>query len=95
MSAAVSQFVSGLITMGFLIAGLFFLRFWTKTRDQLFAAFAAAFWLLAANQALVALIDVAREERSWIYLLRVAAFAIIIGAVIRKNRSSAGVPQRD
>jgi len=72
--------------MGFLMAGLFFLRFWTRTRDLLFAAFAAAFWLLAANQALVAVIDVPREERSWIYLLRVAAFAIIIAAVIWKNR---------
>jgi hypothetical protein len=50
--------------MEFLIAGLFFLRFWTRTRDFLFAAFAAAFWLLAANQALAVMIDVAREERS-------------------------------
>lgn len=88
MSAVTSQFISGLITMGFLIAGLFFLRFWTKTRDPLFAAFAAAFWLLATNQALAAMIDVAREERSWIYLLRVAAFALIIAAVVWKNKSS-------
>lgn len=88
MSAVTSHFISGLITMGFLIAGLFFLRFWTKTRDLLFAAFAAAFWLLAANQALVAMIDVVREERSWVYLLRVAAFALIIAAVVWKNRTS-------
>ena len=74
--------------MGFLIAGLFFLRFWTRTRDGLFAAFTAAFWLLAANQALIVIIDAPREERSWIYLLRVAAFAIIIAAVVWKNRQS-------
>ena len=86
MSAAASHFVSGLITMGFLIAGVFFLRFWTKTRDLLFAGFAAAFWLLAANQALVAVLDIPRDERSWIYLLRVAAFAMIIEAVVWKNR---------
>jgi hypothetical protein len=81
--------------MGFLVAGLFFLRFWTKTRDLLFAAFTAAFWLLAANQALVAIIDAPREERSWIYLLRVAAFALIIAAVAWKNRKSASLPQRN
>ncbi len=86
MSSAASHFISGMITMGFLVAGLLFLRFWTRTRDMLFAAFAAAFVLLAANQALVALIDVPREERSWIYLLRIAAFGLIIAAVAWKNR---------
>jgi hypothetical protein len=79
-------FVSGLITMGFLVSGLFFLRFWARTRDLLFAAFAAAFWLLAINQALLALSDLPVEERSWMYLLRLAAFLIIIVAVALKNR---------
>lgn len=95
MSAATSQFMSGLITMGFLIAGLFFLRFWTRTHDLLFAAFAAAFWLLAANQALVAVLDIPRDERSWIYLLRVVAFALIIAAVVWKNRRSGSGVHRD
>lgn len=79
-------FVSGLITMGFLVSGLFFVRFWVRTRDTLFAAFAAAFWLLAANQALLALSNLPVEERSWMYLLRLAAFAIIIVAIALKNR---------
>lgn len=79
-------FVSGLITMGFLVSGLFFIRFWVRTRDGLFAAFAAAFWLLAANQALLALSNLPVEERSWMYLLRLAAFAIIILAIALKNR---------
>jgi hypothetical protein len=78
-------FVSGLITMGFLVSGLFFLRFFMRTRDILFAAFAAAFWLLAANQALLALSNLPVEERSWMYLLRLASFAIIIAAIALKN----------
>lgn len=82
------QFLAGLIAMGQIVAGLFFLRFWTRTRDRLFLAFAAAFWLLAANQTLLALTDVVIEERSWIYLLRVAAFLLIIAAVIAKNGKS-------
>lgn len=41
------EFVSGLITMGFVVAGLFFLRFWRRAGDRLFAAFAVAFWMLA------------------------------------------------
>ncbi|WP_181700863.1 DUF5985 family protein [Chthonobacter albigriseus] len=80
------QFVSGLITMGFLVAGLFFIRFWFRTNDGLFAAFGAAFWLLALNQAMVALSNLPTEERSWFYLLRLSAFVLIIFAVVQKNR---------
>jgi hypothetical protein len=46
-------FLSGAITMGCATAGLFFLRFWKRTRDRLFIAFALAFWLLAIGQALL------------------------------------------
>jgi hypothetical protein len=80
------EFISGLITMGFIVSGLFFLRFWRRTGDFLFAAFALAFWILATNQALLAFARVPLEERSWIYLLRLAAFTLIIVAVALKNR---------
>jgi len=79
-------FVSGLITMGFAVSGLFFIRFWTRTQDLLFAAFAIAFWLLAVNQALLALLNLPVEESSWMYLLRLTAFLVIILAVVLKNR---------
>lgn len=82
------EFVSGLIAMGFLVASMFFLRFWKSTRDRLFAGFAAAFLLLAVNQTLLAFSKVALEERSQLYLLRLLAFAIIIAAVIAKNRKN-------
>jgi uncharacterized membrane protein len=81
-------FLSGAVTMGFAIAGVFFLRFWRRTRDTLFLAFAAAFALLGLNQALLALAYVPAEERSLLYLLRLLAFAIIIGAIVRKSRKS-------
>ena len=81
----VLAFVSGLITMGYVIAGVFFLRFWRRTRDALFAVFAAAFWLFALNQALVALLGVTGDERGWIYLVRLAAFILIIVGVLKKN----------
>lgn len=81
-------FSSGVIVMGFFIAGLFFLRFWSRTGDQLFLLFALAFWLLTANQALVALSGLPREEHSWFYLLRLAAFILIIYAIVSKNLQS-------
>lgn len=83
------EFLSGIITMGFLISALFFLRFWWRTGDGLFAAFALAFLLFALNQALITGIETSRDEKSVVYLLRLAGFALIIAAVIRKNvRSS-------
>jgi hypothetical protein len=81
-------FVSGMITMGFLVGALFFARFWTRSRDLLFLAFSAAFCLLALNQALLTLGSVRRENQSWVYLLRLAAFLCIALAVIHKNTTS-------
>jgi len=86
---ALFQFLSGMITMGFLAGGLFFLRFWKRTHDRLFIAFAAAFWLLGATQALLALTQFPVEERSLFYLIRLTAFVVIIVAVVLKNRKSA------
>ena len=81
------DFLSGAVVMGFALAGLFFLRFWKSTHDELFLAFTLAFWLLGLCQALLAFSIVPAEERSWLYLLRLMAFAIILMAIWRKNRA--------
>ena len=83
---ALFDFLSGVITMGFLVAGFFFLRVWKRTRESLFLAFAAAFWLLGLGQAMLTFADIPVEERSWLYLLRLAAFSLILVSIWRKNR---------
>jgi hypothetical protein len=85
MSPNLNVFLGGLITMCFAAIGLCFMRFWFLRRDPLLAAFAAAFWILAAAYLIVGLSIVPREEQSWVYLLRVAAFGIIAVAIVRKN----------
>jgi uncharacterized membrane protein HdeD (DUF308 family) len=80
------DFLSGAITMGFLVAGFFFLRFWQRTGESLFLAFAAAFWLLGIAQALLSFTDIPVEERSWLFLLRLAAFSLILVSIWKKNR---------
>jgi hypothetical protein len=82
----VLEFVSGLITMGYFVAGIFFLRFWTRKRDHLFAAFCAAFWLLGLAQALLIFSPIPVEEQSWLFILRIAAFSLILAAIVAKNR---------
>jgi hypothetical protein len=78
-------FAAGAIAMGYIVATLFFLRFWMRTKDELFLAFACAFGLLALNAALPTLMSIPLEERSWVYLLRLAAFSLLIVAILRKN----------
>lgn len=80
-----ASFLSGATAGGFLLAAVFFLRFWRRTQDVLFAAFSAAFLLFAANQTMITLGGVPGEFQSWVYLLKLAAFAILILAIVGKN----------
>jgi hypothetical protein len=84
----VSDFLGGATSMGFAIAALLFLKFWQRTREGLFLAFAAAFLLLGVTQALLTLTRIPLEERSLLYLIRLAAFTLIIGALWWQNRKS-------
>ncbi len=78
-------FLTGMNSAGLFVAGLFFFRFWARSKDIFFAAFGFAFWLFALNQAVVALSGIPRESQSWIYLLRLAGFVMIIAAILAKN----------
>jgi hypothetical protein len=82
------DFLSGFVSCGFVVTGLFFLRFWRRSGDGLFVWFAIAFWLLGAGQTILTLSGIPMEERSSIYLIRLAAFLVILFAVVRKNRAS-------
>lgn len=79
------NYLSGMITAGFLIAGLFFAKFWARSRDHLFAAFAAAFWLLALNQLLLQINGLTAEERGWTFVLRFIAFTLLAVGIVYKN----------
>ena len=81
------DYLAGMLSGGFFIAALFFLRFWRQTGDGLFASFASAFALLGFAQSLLTLGGLPAEERSWIYLIRLSAFLLILTAIYSKNRS--------
>jgi hypothetical protein len=66
------------------VASVFFLRFSRGTGDRFFLLFAGAFALFAVNR--IGLISTSREHNVWIYVLRLAAFALIILAIVDKNR---------
>lgn len=81
-----TDFLWGASSVLSLVIALIFFRSWRRSRDPLFAAFAVAFVLFAANWTALAVIDPPRESQHYVYLLRLAAFVLIAFAVLQKNR---------
>lgn len=79
------DFLSGALTLAYVIAGAHFLRFWRRTGDRLFRYFAVAFWLFALNQLAASIPAIADRTGGYEYLLRVLGFIVIAAAIIQKN----------
>jgi hypothetical protein len=80
-------FVAGLLTMGYLVASLYFLRFWKRSGERLFVFFALAFALLATQR--LGLILLTSLDSTWLYGLRLLAFVLLLVGILEKNRASA------
>lgn len=78
----------GVIGMGFLVCGVFFLRFWRDGRDRFFLLFAASFFVEGVNRVLLGVSARPSEGAPAVYLVRLLAFLLILAAVFDKNRSS-------
>jgi hypothetical protein len=79
------DFLSGAVTLAYIVAAFCFLRFWQRTHDRLFLSFALAFGLFALNQLAVFLIGAADERGNYAYALRVLGFVLILVAIVDKN----------
>ena len=82
-----AEFLSGVVCAGSLTAALFFLRFWRGSGDRLFALFALAFAMMGGNRLLLTVLGEENEARTYAYLIRLAAFVVIIVAIVDKNRA--------
>ncbi len=79
------NFLSGMVTAGYLVAALFFFRFWRRTKDSLFANFSIAFLLFASGQFGSIWFDGQHDDNTWIFLLRLAGFVLLLVAIVRNN----------
>lgn len=79
------DFLSGAVTVGYLVAAGFFLHYWRRTAERLFLIFSIAFALLALNQGLAFAFRVVSEPNSFVYGLRALAFLLILVAIVDKN----------
>ena len=82
-------FLLGVISTCSVLAGIFFLKFWRRTRDTLFLAFGIAFLVEGINRAV--LLDLAdpSNARSLTYIVRLLASLIILAGILHKNYRSA------
>jgi uncharacterized membrane protein HdeD (DUF308 family) len=83
-----NRLLLGAIAMGFLVSGLFFLRFWRQGRDRFFLLFALALLVEGANRFALGLTARPSEGAAGIYLVRLLSFLLILVAIIDKNRSA-------
>lgn len=79
-------FLHGALAMASLVAGVLFLTYWRNSGDRLFVFFAAAFWLLGLNWAVLGMLSPVLEHRHWVHTLRLLAFLLIGFAIVDKNR---------
>jgi uncharacterized membrane protein HdeD (DUF308 family) len=81
----IEGFLLGVIAASSIIAGLFFLKFWRKTHDSFFLAFAASFLIEGLNRSAILLVNKPNEGSPWTYLVRLLSFLLILVAILRKN----------
>jgi hypothetical protein len=87
--ASLSVIVSGLNTLGYLVAAFLYFRIWKTVRDTLFASLACAFVLLSANELGMVLARVSGEPNPTPDFLRLAAFTLLTGAILVKSLATA------
>lgn len=86
MNGSITPVLTGAVAMASFVAALFFLRFWQRTRDSFFLFFAFAFGIDALSRFVLGIARVSDETEPLYYVPRLAAFALIVIAIIIKNR---------
>ena len=81
-----NAFFGGAASVSLLVIAMFFVRFWTRTRDRLFLYFTAAFLVMMAERIVRVMIVGENEWAQQIYTARLMAFLLIILGIVDKNR---------
>jgi uncharacterized membrane protein HdeD (DUF308 family) len=82
-----NQFLLGAIAAACFVLAMLLLRSWRKSEDRLFLLFALAFALEGLNRTVLASTPRPNEGHPLFYLVRFASFAIILAAILDKNRA--------
>lgn len=82
----ISTFLMGACATLYAVAAVFFLKFWARTRDFLFLAFAAAFAAEGLNRVRLFNVPHPNEGTVGVYVVRLLAFLLVLAAILLKNR---------
>ncbi len=85
MRGELHPFLSGGFVVASIAVAFFYLRYFRRTHDRLFAILAGAFVMLAVERAVLAFFPPTYEGRHIIFLVRLAAFLAILVGVADKN----------
>jgi hypothetical protein len=77
--------LAGAVAFASLVAALFFLKFWRKTRDPFFLFFAAAFAIDAVARFALAIVRVTDASEPVYFIPRLITFGLIALSIITKN----------
>jgi hypothetical protein len=81
-----NDMLTGAVALASMLVGLFFLRFWRNTHDRFFLYFSLSFWLQGVNRIAIGFREPAGEDDAVVYLIRLAAYILILMAIWEKNR---------
>ena len=79
-------FMLGFVATASLVAAMFFLRFWRRTRDFLFLAFAIAFLYQAVSSTHTVFVSHPNGVNGWFYFVQLCTYLLILAAILAKNR---------
>lgn len=85
MTGNLVSVLAGATAMASLVAALFFLKFWRRTKDSFFLLFAAAFAIDALGRFMLAVVQLSDIAEPIYFLHRLVMFAIIALAIAKKN----------
>lgn len=79
----------GAIGTAYLVAALFFLRFWRSTHDRFFIFFFWSFLIEGLNRVVFFVAVGLDEYEPLYYVVRAISYGLILIAIVDKNRSGA------
>lgn len=85
MISNLENFLLGVFATLCLVAGAYFFKFWRKTRDPLFLAFAASFCIRSLNNAAKMSLSDPNTASTWSVIVGLLASLLIVIAILRKN----------
>lgn len=81
------NFLWGMASAGYLVAALFFFRFWRRAKDLLFFYFGIAFVIFALEQIASLCFGESYNDKILLFMLRLAGFVLLLVAIGLKNVS--------